>query len=99
MDGIVAVLVALGPLAVILIALTRTIRRRLGYGAKTPPIQWPGRGSGPWTAGDRSPTRPRVPTLSGGAALPVPRDDLGVDDASSAGIIPAGRVDEQRAAG
>ena len=73
MDVAIAVLVTLGPIAALLAAaltlLQRHNRRRLA-----PPMQWPGAGGGPYRAGDRSPTRPRVPSMSGGAALPIPED-------------------------
>ena len=101
MEVVIAVVVTLAPLAVILVALLRTIRRRLGYRTDaSPPMPWPGTGrGGPQRASDRSPLRPRTPTLAGGAALPVPVDDEPLDDVIARPITTATREIHRRAAG
>ena len=83
MEVALAIVVTLGPLALILLLLLRSMRPRSRRRPEplAPPAEWfrgpmGGRGG---RGGDRSPNRPRVPTLSGGAALDVPIDD-DVDD-------------------
>ena len=84
MEVALAITVTLGPLALIMLLLFKSLRPRTRWRAEplSPPAEWfrgpmGGRGG---RAGDRSPTRPRVPTLSGGAALDVPFDDAADDD-------------------
>lgn len=81
MESAIAIAVTVIPLALILLLLAKSLRtpRRARRQPEplSPPAEWfggptDGRGG---RAGDRSPNRPRVPTLSGGAALDVPIDD------------------------
>ncbi|HEX4906554.1 MAG TPA: hypothetical protein VFU93_13940 [Acidimicrobiales bacterium] len=84
MEIAIAIAVTVGPLALILLLLVKSVRPRLRPRSEplSPPAEWfrgpmGGRGG---KAGDRSPTRPRVPTLSGGAALDLPIEDDLLED-------------------
>lgn len=74
MEIAIAIAVTIGPLALLLVGLALSLRRRRRPHRLSPPWQGPFGGRG-GKAGDRSPNRPRVPTLSGGAALDVPVEE------------------------
>ena len=78
-----AITATLGPLALILLLLFKSLRPRTRRRSEplSPPAEWFRGPGGRGRAGDRSPNRPRVPTLSGGAALEVPIEDDVFDDA------------------
>ncbi len=61
--------VAIVTLMLLLLRMTRRRWRR----TEVPPMASPPEPGGD-LAGDRSPRRPRVPSLSGAAALPIPHD-------------------------
>lgn len=102
METALALALTVGPIALILTLLLRSVRRRTtrrqapqaGPGG---PFRGPG-GRGR-NAGDRSPTRPRVPSLSGGAALDLPIGDDVIDEAIESIRIAAATTSPDRLAG
>ena len=83
MEVAIAIAVTIGPLGLILALLLVSLRRRLHPDrliSRPKPWYGPMGGRGGGRAGDRSPTRPRGPVLSGGAALDVPFGDDVLDD-------------------
>lgn len=77
MEIAIAIAVTVVPLVLLLVLLAVSLRRRMDpHRLINPPRPWRGpMGGRGGRAGDRSPNRPRVPTLSGGAALDLPVDD------------------------
>jgi hypothetical protein len=82
MGSIVAVLLGVGPMAAVLALLaTRMRRRRTVWPLRPSSFDWTGGPPPrPQRSNDRSPIRPRRPTLSGGMALEVPRPPVDGDD-------------------
>ena len=103
MEIAIAIAVTIGPLALLLLLLFKSVRPRRRWKSEplAPPADWfrgpmGGRGG---RAGDRSPNRPRVPTLSGGAALDIPIDDDLLDETIEAIRIAAAPTSPDRLAG
>jgi len=83
METALAAVVAIGPLVLIMLLLLRSIRPSPTKRYEAPPVvpyDGPADHRRRGTSGDRSPTRPRVPTMSGGAALEIPQADVEDDD-------------------
>ena len=101
MELALAIAVTVGPIGLILALLLVSMWRRLHpRQVERPPMPWRGpTGGRGGRAGDRSPNRPRVPTLSGGAALDLPIHDDVIDEVVESPRIAAAPTSPDRLAG
>ena len=98
MAVVIGRIAALGPIALILLGLSRLIRPLFPRHRDMPkprPVAGPrSHGDG---AGDRSPRHPIVPVLNGGAALAIPVEEAAADDPEPRRVVRHGQSSDRLA--